>query len=285
MRTSTRSRTRLSRRLAWLAVAGLTTAALLAPGASPVLAAEVAPNSDDIQLVEGNPSCPQGQYASLKIDPWGGNGTYKVDGKDTIQITNATDVSFDWKLVDPGLHLYDIDAVIVKGGPNAYIYFYSNRGDDSDTNLISPDNPGGNQAGISHVEFCFDQKVRPTEAPPTEAPPTDTPPTDAPPTDTPPTDAPPTDTPPTDAPPTDTPPTDAPPTGSVAPTTAPTGEVEPATGKPKVTLPPTDAIGATPAAPTGEGWRMVILAFAGILAAALLLTPASAVIRKDDDRK
>jgi len=34
-----------------------------------------------------------------------------------------------------------------------------------------------------------------------------------------------------------------------------------------------------------DGWRVVLLALAGVLAAALLLTPATAVIRKDDQRR
>jgi hypothetical protein len=34
-----------------------------------------------------------------------------------------------------------------------------------------------------------------------------------------------------------------------------------------------------------DGWRVVLLALAGVLAAALLLTPATAVIRKDDRRR
>jgi hypothetical protein len=34
----------------------------------------------------------------------------------------------------------------------------------------------------------------------------------------------------------------------------------------------------------GDGWRLILLALASVLAAALLLTPAKAVIRKDDNR-
>ena len=90
-------------------------------------------------------------------------------------------------------------------------------------------------------------------------------------------------------------PTDAPtptPTGSVAPTqtinptdpptAAPTGSVEAATATPARTLPSTSTIDGSVNGPMNDGWRVVLLALAGVLAAALLLTPATAVVRKDD---
>jgi hypothetical protein len=70
-------------------------------------------------------------------------------------------------------------------------------------------------------------------------------------------------------------------TSTPTPTVAPTGEVEGETGTPNVTLPPTDTISGGPSAPSGDGWRLVLLAMAGLLSAALLLTPAGAVVRKD----
>jgi hypothetical protein len=113
--------------------------------------------------------------------------------------------------------------------------------------------------------------IAPTN-PPTEAP--TLPPTEAP--TLPPTEAP--TLPPTEAP------TEAP-TGGVlptegVPTQAPTGEVGGATATPATTLPPTDTLGDTAAASGGDSWRIVLLALAATLAAALLLTPAR-VVRKD----
>ena len=46
------------------------------------------------------------------------------------------------------------------------------------------------------------------------------------------------------------------------------------------TLPPTDTLGDPAKAPGSDAWRLVLLALAGTLAGALLLTPARAV-RKD----
>ena len=105
---------------------------------------------------------------------------------------------------------------------------------------------------------------------------------------------------PTEAPtatPTDAPtatPTEAPtatPTGSVAPTqtinptATPTGGVEAATATPARTLPATSTLDGSGNGPLNDGWRVVLLALAGVLAAALLLTPATAMVRKDDRKR
>jgi hypothetical protein len=49
-----------------------------------------------------------------------------------------------------------------------------------------------------------------------------------------------------------------------------------------VTLPPTDTLSGSTGAPTGESWRMILLAMAGILATTLLLTPAMAPAKRKD---
>jgi hypothetical protein len=36
---------------------------------------------------------------------------------------------------------------------------------------------------------------------------------------------------------------------------------------------------------SGDGWRLVLLAMAGALGATLILTPARAVVRKDDNAR
>jgi hypothetical protein len=73
-------------------------------------------------------------------------------------------------------------------------------------------------------------------------------------------------------------------TPTPTPTPTPTGGVGGATATPQATrtLPPTSTIDSTGSGQTGDGWRMILLAMAGVLAAALLLTPAGAVVRKDD---
>jgi hypothetical protein len=142
-------------------------------------------------------------------------------------------------------------------------------------------------AGSSSFEICGaadsksdNFKVGVTATPTPTPPPTPTP-TPVPPTPTP-TPVPPTPT-PTPAPPTPTPPPGA------TPTPIPTGGVGGATATPPATatrtLPSTSTIDSAASGPTGDGWRLVLLAMAGVLATALLLTPAGAVVRKDDDSR
>ncbi len=45
-----------------------------------------------------------------------------------------------------------VDAVLVKGGNNANVYFYTEA--TSDTGLVTPDS-----SDISHVSFCYDEPV------------------------------------------------------------------------------------------------------------------------------
>jgi hypothetical protein len=71
--------------------------------------------------------------------------------------------------------------------------------------------------------------------------------------------------------------TPAPPTGGVGGITG--------TPKPRTTLPPTDTLtGTSPSAPPSQGWRLILLAMAGLLGAALVLTPAQAPARSDRRR-
>ena len=71
--------------------------------------------------------------------------------------------------------------------------------------------------------------------------------------------------------------TPAPPEGGVGGITG--------TPKPRTTLPPTDTLtGTSPSAPASQGWRLILLAMAGLLGAALVLTPAQARARTDRRR-
>ena len=66
----------------------------------------------------------------------------------------------------------------------------------------------------------------------------------------------------------------------------PTGGVGGVTGTPRATLPATDTLDvAGPTAPAGDSWRLILLAMAGVLTAVLMLTPARAVVRRDDSAR
>jgi hypothetical protein len=275
---------RLTRKLSWLAVAALTTVAVFAPGAT-ALAASVTPvflagasntGKDCVDIDQD-----YGQtWSQAKQDP-NGNGDIVVTDFGTITISNTqNDKTFDWTST------FGIDAVIAKGGSDgsyAYVYATSAGAAESfgDTGLTTP-----GQNAISHISFCYDAaNPQPTPTPTSTTAPTPTPTSTTAPTATPTATTAPTATPqPTEVPNPTPEPTPAP-TEEPNPTATPTGEVNPATGTPAVTLPPTDAALDGTAAPAGETWRLIILAMAGILAAGLLLTPASAVRPKDESER
>jgi uncharacterized repeat protein (TIGR01451 family) len=111
-------------------------------------------------LVEGNPRCPAGtaDAGSTKIDNSELTDSYN-DGRIRITARGGDPDAFSWELVD---HSVRVMAVIVKGGDNAYIYYYS--GAASDAGLTPPLNGGEQNPQISHVEFCFDPKNAPNPA-------------------------------------------------------------------------------------------------------------------------
>lgn len=124
----------------------------------------ITPNADSVTFVAGNPTCPAGLIQGPKIDP-GANGTFAINGSTGVVISNYNGTTFDWDLIHPALHLYDMAAVIVKGGPNANIFWYDYAGgglDDGDTGLHAPVNHNnGKYYGISHIQFCVDPKGAP----------------------------------------------------------------------------------------------------------------------------
>lgn len=137
-------------------ILALALALMLALSAHPVMAAAVTP-----VVIEGNPTCVGlGYDFGFKIDP-PTPGTYPV-GNGSITWTTADGVYFDWTST------FGIDAVLVKGGPNANLYVYNPPAlAFGDTGLHAPvdASPGGGQPyGISHLEFCFDDKGEEPEA-------------------------------------------------------------------------------------------------------------------------
>jgi hypothetical protein len=120
-------------------------------GVKPAAATHVDP-----VFVAGNPNCVTLDYAfGFKPQPEPPpSGTYTFpDGFNTVTIT-SDGTFFDWTST------LGIDAVIVKGGPNANVYIYDPPAEAfSDTGLHSPANPSGGFAGISHIEFCYDYEL------------------------------------------------------------------------------------------------------------------------------
>jgi hypothetical protein len=78
-----------------------------------------------------------------------------------VQVTtDGTYVS--WSITPPAGYCVSSVAVIVKGGPNANVYYY-NDGQSSDSGLASPLNASGNPAGLSNLTICYNLVECPTE--------------------------------------------------------------------------------------------------------------------------
>jgi hypothetical protein len=215
------TRSRLGRRLAWLAVAGLASTALLAPSSS-----------------------------ALAAQP------------DTIIICHSTGADTNPYVVHTPAKSGDVSGHADHTGPVWFDGITVEWGD-----IIPPfDYPGGSFPGLNWTAegqaFYNNDCNIPAEPTPT--------PTSAP-------------TPTPTLAPTPEPTLEPTPTGGVGGATGtPAGGAGGATADP--TLPSTSTIDGQGSGPIGEGWRMILLALAGVLAAALLLTPARVVIRKDDAR-
>jgi hypothetical protein len=111
--------------------------------ASAAQAAQVTPT-----LVADNPDCSELGYTTIaKFDP-------PNDGTQAGVTIDRVDEHFlNWTST------VAVDAVIVKGGPDANVYAYP-LDTFGDVGLSAPDN-GGQPYGLSHVEFCTDGKEEP----------------------------------------------------------------------------------------------------------------------------
>lgn len=111
-------------------------------------------------VITGNPSC-TGLGYTYGLKPNAGtaqentpNGTfYFNNGVDSVT------VDANGSGLDSWTSTIGVDAVIIKGGPNANVYTY-NPESLGDSNLVTPTNPNNNQPfGLSHVEFCYDYEL------------------------------------------------------------------------------------------------------------------------------
>ncbi len=110
--------------------------------------------SVDPVYVSGNPTCEDlgfdFGYKPKDSPPFSGNYPFPGDPSNSVTIT-SDGVYFDWAST------LSIDAVIVKGGPNANVYYY-NPESTGDSGLSSPDN-NGIPYDISHIDFCYDYEL------------------------------------------------------------------------------------------------------------------------------
>jgi hypothetical protein len=291
------TRSRASRRLAWLVVIGLSLSALLWPTTTAALTGAVYTSNIDGSIINANVDYPSKADVYLTGGPCNG-GSHLAAGDYYFEVTSPNGVLLSSDSIGSRKFTVANDYIQSTTSHSTHAVNCSPPVTGVTVQLIPFDdtpNSGGEYkltiATAATVEACAgfvaastsfeicnsaDSKsdnfkvaaaatATPTVAPtstPTEAP-TSTP-TEAP-TATPTGSVLPTQT---------TNPTDP-------PTATPTGGVGGATATPARTLPTTDTLGGS-AGPVNDGWRVVLLGLAGVLAAAPLLTPATAVVRKDD---
>jgi hypothetical protein len=107
----------------------------------------------DVPVVPGNPTCDDlglGDF-SIKVDP-PHSGTYALDDENSVTVT-IDGLMVSWSST------IGIDAVLVKGGPNAALYLYDPEAV-SGSGLHAPINPNNDTPyDVSHVSFCYDYEL------------------------------------------------------------------------------------------------------------------------------
>jgi len=280
------TRSRASRRVGWLVVVGLALSALLWPTTASALTGAVYTSNIDGSIINANVDYPSKADVYLTGGPCNG-GSHLADGSYYFQITSPNGVllssdsigsrkftvsnGFIQTATSHSTHAVNCSPPVT-GVTVQLIPFDDtpNAGGEYKLTIAtatSVEECNGFSAGSTSFEICggadsksdnFKVAAAATPSPtPTPAPPTPTP-----------TPVPPTPT-PTPAPPTPTPTGSVLPTQTVnptdPPTPAPTGSVEAATATPARTLPSTDTIDGSGGGPMNDGWRVVLLALAGIL--------------------
>jgi hypothetical protein len=102
------------------------------------------------ELIPGNPACD-----GTKIDPVVA-GTYALEGGGHIVITLGANKTFSFDTEGSAT----VSSILVKGGPNAYLYSYSPPVT-SDTGLFAPNANSGQRAGLSHLCINSEKKDSP----------------------------------------------------------------------------------------------------------------------------
>jgi hypothetical protein len=135
----------------WVLALGLVLALCVLVFGKPAGAEEPRPDVEPV-IVAGNPTCADRGYEhEFKVDPPNA-GTYNLPGGGTVTVATTDGVYFDWTST-----LVGMDAVIVKGGPQANAYVYDPPAESfGDDGLHSPNNPSGGPAALSHISFCWD---------------------------------------------------------------------------------------------------------------------------------
>ena len=151
-----------------LALALLCVLALVRPASAQDPGGAPSGSGVDPIFVAGNPSCDTlsstilpGSHFEYKLE--GSNGLHSLTNGPHTDPTNtltATLANYNGTFFDWAANI-GVDAVIVKGGPNADAFVYDlSQESTGDTQLHAPINPSNGQPfGVSHISFCYDVEL------------------------------------------------------------------------------------------------------------------------------
>ena len=253
-----------TRLLAWVVVALFVFLAVAGAAARTVSAASVAPIAHEGNVTAKDNDCPSGDIV-IVVDGGKASGS---GGGVTINVTYHADNSLDFSATG-GV----VDIAYVKGGDNYNEYKY-NPAVTSDTNLVSPLNGGNQVPAVSHSVYC----VQPNETTTTTSTSSTQTTSSSSTTETSET----SETTETSevSETTSTQSTETTETSEVSETTSThattttdeTGGVGGETGTPGATPPSTSTLGGSSG--SSDGWRIILLALAGIAVLSLVLVPS-----------
>ena len=91
------------------------------------------------------------------------DGKFEMDWPEGFEVSLNEDGSLNWSFTAPEGFCLESMTVIVKGGPDANLFDYT-EGQTSDNKLTAPINPNNNNPyGISNVTFCYNLEAIPEE--------------------------------------------------------------------------------------------------------------------------
>jgi hypothetical protein len=91
---------------------------------------------------------PEGlEWTGFKVDPPVGGMQFGI----TYELSGPENKYLAWSAISTVL----VHAVLVKGGPDSYVYYYNPPSMWSDAGLHSPPTRSGNTPAVSHFVFCY----------------------------------------------------------------------------------------------------------------------------------
>ena len=172
----------------------------------------------------------------------------------TVTLANESDYGFDWSFGNSGPWTTVSgqqganDLLVARGDGDLFVRWSS---DHSSYGSATPNGDLCEQPSSSPSDPVESESIPPSDSPSPSASPSDSP----------------------------SPSASSSPSASASASSSPSGSVLSETGTPRITPPPTDALASNGTAP-GDGWRLLLLVGASLMASIIVLTPAGRRTRR-----